>query len=683
MAGAAVSQTPEPTPVEDNDVVKISTNLIQIDVTVVDSNGRPITDLRQDEIEIFENGKKQDITNFSFINGQTRSQVTEISENKAEETIIGPPVQLRPEQVRRTIALIVDDLRLSFESIYQVRRGLKNFVDQQMQPGDLVAIVRTGSGMGSLQQFTSDKRQLYAAIENLKWRSVTGRTSAFAPIRPEPKATKGFKKFGDEDEGGEKGAFENLDEFYDEIMTAGTLGAANYVIKGLGELPGRKSAILFSDGLKIDSIQERDSLNALIELANRSSVVIYTIDARGLVTTGLTGADDTSQISAKKAQEMMQFRTKELWESQEGLSRLALATGGIRYINANNVSKGIERAVADQSSYYLVGYQPDDSTFDPLKRKYNSLSVKVTRRGASVRFRSGFFNVAEGKKNETTVVKTPTQQLVSALSSPFFTGQIAIKLTPILMMNDKRQSFISSFIHVKATDMKFVADGEGWKKVQFDVVAAAFSGSGSVVDQIGRTETLRIRDSALESIQRTGFVYTVQFPIKNPGAYQMRVALRDTQTSNIGSANQFIEVPNIKKNHFVLSGIALQDDRSENGTGVGASRHDAALRKFKPGSTMSYHLSAYTSGSADKAPAPKLKKQVRIFHEGKLVFTGTESEAVSSLSQKDGEVILGGSFSIGSKMQPGDYVLHITVTDPAAKPKQRTKVQWIDFEVIN
>ena len=78
-------------------------------------------------------------------------------------------MRLRPEQVRRTIALVVDDLQLSFESTAYVRRMLKKFVDEQMQPGDLVAIIRTGSGIGALQQFTSDKQQLYAAIERVRW----------------------------------------------------------------------------------------------------------------------------------------------------------------------------------------------------------------------------------------------------------------------------------------------------------------------------------------------------------------------------------------------------------------------------------------------------------------------------------------------------------------------------------
>src|SRR5262249_54874612 len=145
-----------------------------------------VTDLKPEEVEISEDGHKQKITNFSYNASETTvanrpNKSTPIDKN----AVPVPPSKLRPEDVRRTIAVVVDDLGLSFESTYYVRRALKKFVDEQIQPGDLVAIIRTGGGMGALQQFTSDKRQLYAAVERVKWNS-TGRSgvSPFAPMQP-------------------------------------------------------------------------------------------------------------------------------------------------------------------------------------------------------------------------------------------------------------------------------------------------------------------------------------------------------------------------------------------------------------------------------------------------------------------------------------------------------------------
>src|SRR5580765_2628765 len=176
-----VKPNPKPTPPDDSDPVKISTNLIQIDVSVTDKNGKAVSDLKPEEVEIYENGQKQKITHFSFV-----SSVKTVVEKPSPADKNAPPVPqavLRPEQIRRTLALVVDDLSLSFESAYQTRRALKKFVDEQMQDGDLVAIIRTGAGIGALQQFTSDKNMLYSAIDKVKWNPLgSGGISAFAPV---------------------------------------------------------------------------------------------------------------------------------------------------------------------------------------------------------------------------------------------------------------------------------------------------------------------------------------------------------------------------------------------------------------------------------------------------------------------------------------------------------------------
>ena len=128
-------------------------------------------------MQIFEDGKLQKITHFSYVvadstnSAPTPKPIKPIDRNAPPIPPV-PATIARHEQVRRTIALVVDDLGLSFQSFYYVRRALKKFVDEQMQPTDLVAIIRTAGGIGALQQFTSDKRQLYAAIDHLKWGAI-------------------------------------------------------------------------------------------------------------------------------------------------------------------------------------------------------------------------------------------------------------------------------------------------------------------------------------------------------------------------------------------------------------------------------------------------------------------------------------------------------------------------------
>lgn len=146
LAMAVYAQDPKPSPPADAGVVKITTSLIQIDVTVTDKRGRTVADLKPEEIEIYENGQKQNITGFSFVAG-VKKTLTPDKIDKSKPPIPEPPLVLRPDQVRRTVALVVDDLTLSFESAAYTRRALKKFVDDQMQDGDLVGIIRTGAGI--------------------------------------------------------------------------------------------------------------------------------------------------------------------------------------------------------------------------------------------------------------------------------------------------------------------------------------------------------------------------------------------------------------------------------------------------------------------------------------------------------------------------------------------------------
>jgi len=171
----------------DDDVVRITANLVQIDAVVTDRKGKQITNLSDQDFEILEDGRAQKITNLSYVSlkppaGEPQPLATASAKDTGTRDKGAPPVHLRPEQVHRTIALVVDDLGLSFQSMVYVRKALKKFVDEQMQPGDMAAIIRTRAGTGALQQFTGDKRQLYSAIERIRWDpSGVGRLGAFAP----------------------------------------------------------------------------------------------------------------------------------------------------------------------------------------------------------------------------------------------------------------------------------------------------------------------------------------------------------------------------------------------------------------------------------------------------------------------------------------------------------------------
>jgi VWFA-related protein len=736
----AEPQTQQQERADEDEVVRITTNLVQVDAVVTDKSGKLVTDLRPEEIEILEDGRPQKITNFSFVSTEsgtvaTQPQPAATGPDKLAPPV--PPVRLRPEQVRRTVALVVDDLGLSFESTHFVREALKKFVDKQMEEGDLVAIIRTGGGIGALQQFTSDKRQLYAAIERVRW-NPQGRAgvAAFAPIEADPLAAAGEQlkdrastkdaaessSGGDDnDQPGARNAGDELNQFREDMFAVGTLGAVNYVVRGMRELPGRKSILLMSDGIKIfnsndpaRSSRVLDALRRLTDAANRASVVIYTMDPRGLVGLWFTAADDTSGMTTDQIETKLADRRADFFESQNGLNYLARQTGGFPIRNNNDLSGGIKRVLDDQKGYYLIGYRPDDSTFDAAtgRRTFHKITLKLKRPGLNHRTRTGFYGVTDEQIAPKPL--TRSGQLIAALTSPFGSGSVKLRLTSLYGNDAKMGSFVRSLMHIEARDLTFTDEPDEWHKASFDVMAVTYGDNGAVLDQLAKTHTVRVRGESYKRALRDGFVYVLTVPIKKPGSYQLRTALRDIATEHVGSASQFIEVPNISKNRLTLSGIIISGtdpaakansaataDAANKAPASGAAgapgaqakdseevipdmdpQAGPAVRRFRRGMILQYGYVVYNA-VADKGGAqPQLQIQMRVFRDGREVFKGRVQPFDASGQADLKRITAGGALQLGTEMTPGEYILQVIVTDPLAKDKYRTATQWIDFEIV-
>ena len=735
FAIGAYAQDPKPSPPADAGVVKITTSLIQIDVTVTDKRGRTVTDLKPEEIEIYENGQKQKITGFSFVTN-VKKTLTPDKIDKSKPPIPEPPLVLRPDQVRRTVALVVDDLTLSFESAVYTRRALKKFVDDQMHDGDLVGIIRTGAGIGALQQFTSNKQQLYAAIERVKWNSSgRGLFGSFSPNEPtmaQTRRAQGEPFTSNADIQAEKDFRDSANDFRESLFTTGTLGALKYIVGNMGDLPGRKSVILFSDGFQIfpgmknqvaaarlmgeeRTIQPNaeggffaartlDFMKELIALANRKSVVFYTIDARGLQYTGLTAADtvaDPTLLDPTALNAMQQIesdRSNELFNTQQGLVYLAKETGGFPYVNQNDISDGVRRALDDQS-YYLVAYEPDAESFDPNVRKFNKLEVKSLRDDTKVRHRSGFFVENEEEKKIRVDVNAPTK-IMKALTSPFAVNAINLRLNALFGYSAKRGYYVHSFLYINAKDLDFKTLPNGELQAVFDVLAISYGDNGVPIDKNNVTGTIKFRPDVYEKVKKEGFSYSFIFPVKKPGAYQMRVALMDRGNKEVGSANQFIEVPNLKKSGILLSGILLEnmsqtawqrlvDGASQvnanaqvsNGTEKSDPLQDTSLRRFKRGTVLRFGAELYNA----KLPSlqqSKINMQARVFHDRQLVFESKETPLNLEGQAGAAEPVYTDAIALGQNLLPGDYVLQIVVTDGLAKDKKRIATQYVQFEVV-
>ena len=654
---AADQATPPQPPKPDarsSQVLRVGVDLVQIDATVTDRRGRHVSELTADDFVVLQDGRPQRITTFAYVRAPAGpASATTSSGASPSATPIGPSRPLAANQIRRTIAIIVDDLGLSFESMARARDAVHHFLDKQMQQGDLVAIIRTGAGSGALQQFTSDRRILDAAVERLRW-NMMARVSAF--LGP-----------GDD---------EVTDRFRREVFSAGTLGAIEYIVRGVGELPGRKSVIVLSEGFRMfdaDGAPGRvlDSLHRLVDAANRAGVVIHSIDARGLVVTGPSASDS--------APEQAETRVDELRATQDGLATLADETGGLFMRNQNDIRRGVERVLEDQQGYYLLGYVPERSTFGASRPRFHKLTVRVNRADLRVRSRKGFL----GRSDDAPRPVTGASRMVAAVMSPFAGGDIRLRLSSFFGHDGKVGPVMFSVMHVDARDMTFTADADGTQTAELEALAVTFDADGQVANQNGRRFTFKLTPAAHARALVAGFVYRIRVPLKRPGPYQLRIALRDGGSNRIGSASQFIDVPDVKKKRLTLSGLIIEgltqssEKAADNTVDSDDPSATVALRMFRPGIDTRYFCEVYNAARG-RDGRTDLESETRLYREGVEVFRSSP-RAVPVGADPKAPIIAGGILQMRSSMPTGSYVFEIVVSDKLAKKRA---TQTIDFEVI-
>lgn len=681
-------------------VFTVTATLVQVDAVVTDSKGRQVTDLTVEDFELIVDGKPQKLTHFAYVQVAPPVQPPPKSVPKSILALAPPPPSPpRPEEVRRTIVLMVDDLGLSFESMGFAHYSLRQFVEKQMHPGDLVAVCRTGAGRGALQQFTSDKRILLSVIDGLRW-NPNGR---FGLSYAEPQG-----KYATIPAVGPSGDPQSREVSYDvpsrsEIFTVGTLGAIRYIVGALREMPGRKSIVLFSDGMMLfqpgmgphmhtgmepsvggmqDYNELLEALRKLIDSANRAGTVIYTMHTVGLDTRQL-GAQDRVALDQMGADQVLSTM-KSLTEvgqpkdilfnaQQQGLAFLALATGGIPHVNGNDLNWGLDRVLEDQRGYYLLGYQPPESTFAGKNRarNFHRIVVKVKRKGLHVRSRSGFFGETDEETRPT--YETPLQQMRAAMLSPFRSSGVRLRLTALYSEVPKLGPVVRNLLHIDTRDLTFGSAADGSERAQLSVVAVAVGKEDRRLATVAREYELRVEAGRLEEALKAGAVYTLDVAVRKAGAYQIRVAVRDEATRKVGSASQFIDVPDVKKGRFALASVILQDgERPPAASGfLGLT---PARRQFQRGGKLEYVC--LVEKGRKKGSDAGLAAQVRIVRDGRDVYSGPAKVAAVNGSTR----AVHGLLKLADAITPGEYFRQVVVTDSTRKSAAAER--WTDFEVL-
>jgi VWFA-related protein len=492
------------------------------------------------------------------------------------------PKPLLPREIKRTVAIVVDDLGMSFQSMANLRQHLRIFLAENLRPNDLIAIIRTGGELGALQQFTADAHVLANAISDLKWNPCSRvgvsvlppERSLVTPNANEPQLQGRVPP--DRSPGSNQIDRPTVGNESNPCSVGGSLSysinALRVVLSGMRNLPGRKSMMVISDNLPLQEkdlappdfgfqrpVRENanlidvwtqskgagDGLHSLADLAIRGSVVIYGVTAQRLQTIGPQAADEISfpPLTARRRPDqqdsltkLMRTRSTELLRNSDGAEVLAKETGGFVVRNSNNF--GLDKIFDDQNGYYLIGYRPADTTFD---RRFHTIQARVKRGGYTVRTRAGFYGVASEEPRSGQVADR--DRLNRALVSPFGANEIPVRLTTFFANDPQRGSLLRCFMILQAKELTFQQQLDGTHTSNLELSSILFGDNGAIANRQDQNATLRLRGKPYERALREGVVYGFDVPLKKSGAFQLRVALRDQASQRVGATGQFIVVP--------------------------------------------------------------------------------------------------------------------------------------------
>lgn len=697
------SQQPAASPPAE-DVVKITTNLVQFDAVVTDKNGKQVTNLTANDFVILQDGKPQKITNFSYVNTDVVPGAAGAQAQSSAIPGAPPPVRQTYGGTGRIVTFVIDDgnCRASQIGVAAAREGVERFIKEQMAPTDMVAVYRTRSGSSVFQQYTSDKEQLLKVVSKIRWlppqlgcAANDGSFYDAATVNSVQVANgNGGERTVSFESEAERKIREAGEDSKRDDQVVGTIGVLRYVVRGLERVSGRKVIFFMSDGLPFRGRDGKplDAVNALRDLtdmANRSSVVFNTIDARGLINeTMIEARDRVSTVDNAVASEAwVADRRTTVRDSRHGLEFLAEQTGGEFYKDQNMLDVPVKRAMSLEKGYYLLAYEPDDDAFKG--KKFNKIEIRSTRPDLRVQSRAGF--IGETREPQKRKSRSQESDLYDAIAAPLPTAGLNLRLTAFFGNTPDAGTFVRSLVHVDGADIKFVDDAQGRIKAVFDVVAVTMNEKNEVVDEFTRTHTFKIEAPAASIIRQNGLVYTTDVPIKKPGVYSFRVAVRDATTRMLGSASQVVQIPDLKKGELQVSALTVSEVDKEGKFAVPSAVKPEfalslsstpavpAIRRFRRGTILAYSYAVYNA-KIGPGGRPALSVQMNLYRDGKLIVEGKPAPA-DLPNQTDWSRIQDYTyFRLTPDAARGDYTLQVIVRDTLAKGVAVAS-QSVDFEV--
>jgi len=698
LCGNGLAQAPAATNTQEP-ALRIKTELLQLRAVITDKQGNVIEGLQATDFEILENNRPQKI---EFFAQESVAERRAAAPAATEPPASGAPPRSTPVQPTRTIALFVDNVHLSFDSLARTKEALRHFVNEQMTKNDLVCIVTAAGSLGLVNQFTQDRQVLLRAIEKLSLWRITDKDTLLSPylaarvtlnipealvlgmmiLESENPTIKGNPPRLLEAELRARSAILLAETSHQRRVMLSTLKA---LTERPTELPGQRLLFCFSEGFSLAGIGgnlDNDDLTPTISQAVRAGVILYTFGAQGPTVPVLTAShpgiiegvrqytfSSQTRSAAITVPTIPSYLTARNSDQKIGLTTLALDTGGKPFFETNDLNGRLAQALAENRVYYSLSYYPEDAN-NPKKPRKLTLRVKGHPE-YEIRTQRSYIPAELGRAEKEAASLTPRQRLARALISPLplHALELSVSADYFEREGDPNLVLLQTYLETDKVDYQLK---DGTYVFALVMATAIYDQTGKLIQ--GWSDELNggFKAEQLESAKRAGYQPIKWLSLK-PGLYQVRVGVLEPGTERMGTAAAWVEVPKQEANKMRVSNLLLlQQSSNAATTNLPRAQFRQGIRVYQRGETLSYFLRVYPPATL-KTAATDITLQTQVVQDDRPVFQSqwlplsARTVATDKISAEiNGELKL-------NTIKPGLYELRMLVKSSLAEaPHQQT-----------
>src|SRR5688500_2559023 len=649
-----------------DEVVKVKSNLVNIDVIVKDKKGKYVADLKAEDFTVVENGVAQKIEFFDAPLSRSDTKRTPVTAAAPEVTTTTPPAAA----ARNYVALVIDSQSTDITNLKQVREGTLKYIREQITEDDIVTLMTVTNSLQMLQPFTQDKTKLIAALENTGVNStsknfersdIAGNINSqhefllSAASRP---ATSVTTVAGGADAAKIMIAQRVLAQFI-QLRTAlslqqsrPVLAALAAICEALKPIPGKKTLVLFSQGFVTPAVLDWQ-VQTTIDIANRANVAIYIIDSAGLRAgapasgslvpnspmAGVSGLTNQEQRIRAVGGETVFDNVRQEGKNREYdiLYRISGDTGG-RFLKGNNdLGVGLERINEEIHARYTLAYRSTNQNFDGTFRK---VKIEVRRPDTQIMSRSGYYAIPP---EEIVLLSPNDKKLLSGFAQARANPELPLSVALSQFRSRNGLFTVPVALELPPAAVKFERKGDK-RVMQLEVLGVLKATPEKVLSRLGGNFDVNLTDPDYQAIVNNNIFYR-QDMVLAPGDYTLDLIVRDRLSGKTADKSEPIVLPE-PDSELAMAGVLLSrfvepaklpalgsDEPRDVFTHGRTQIRPLPSGQFRATDNLIMYLLVYNAANSPDTGKPMVRVSVRLMKDGQpatkffdYVLTETDSQ---------------------------------------------------------